>query len=324
MSDMDRTRPDVSDTQPLPVRSPAPEATRHDPPSPGERPRTGSSGQATSYDVPPGGGQRPGSQDETDAGRTRQDLSPGRSRRAGWPRTGRPQARPSPSSSTRAGRDQTGSSWAGPTRNDPTDDEAFWAHPRDDPSWTDRSWTDPSPTADPGTGPARGAVARPDQVTLRFGPGVPAEVARIWRDGAKPRRPMSRRVAGGVLTLAVALLAALAVWWLLRGGGPAVQVTGVSVRVPTTVQHCDTTVQVVGTIRTNGGRGDVSYRWRRSDGQVSGVFTETLGKGQRSVRVPLRWTIKGTGTLHAVATLEVVAPTAPAGRASAGFLYACG
>lgn len=274
MSEMDQTRRDVSDTQPLPVRSPAPERTLRDIPQQAERPRA-----------------------EPIPDPTRQDLPSRRARR------------------------ETGRSQADRTRQETWGDLA---------SGTVPSWTEPSrtgtPVADRSRSEPPGEGARPDQVTLRFGPGVPAEVAQVWRDGARsrPRRPLSRRIAGGVLTLAIALLAALAVWWLLRGGGPGVRITAVSVRAPRAVQHCDTTVRVVGTIRTNGGHGDVSYRWRRSDGQVSGVFTETLHKGQRSVQVPLRWTIEGTGTLHAVATLEIVTPRSPAGQASAGFAYACG
>jgi hypothetical protein len=159
-------------------------------------------------------------------------------------------------------------------------------------------------------------------VTLRFGPGVPAGVAKRWR-GSGGRRPLVRRIAGGLLTLGVAVLAGLVVWWLLRGGVD-VTVTGASVSAPSAPQSCDTTVRVVGTIRTNGGHGEIAYRWRRSDGQVSGVLSESVRKGQRSVQVPLRWTVKGTGTLHAVATLEVVEPGKPAVQASGAFDYACG
>jgi hypothetical protein len=162
------------------------------------------------------------------------------------------------------------------------------------------------------------------EVTLRFGPGVPAEVARKWRDGGRPRRPLGRRIAGGLITLAIALLAGLVVWWLLRGGGPDVEVTGVTVSAPEAVQKCDATVNVVGTIRTNGGHGDITYRWRRSDGQDSGIFTDSVHKGQRSIRVPLRWTVKGTGTFHAVATLQIIRPKGPAVSASGAFDYTCG
>jgi eukaryotic-like serine/threonine-protein kinase len=97
---------------------------------------------------------------------------------------------------------------------------------------------------------------------------------------------------------------------------PAARVT---VTAPAGVQGCGATTTVVGVIHTNGGQGDVSYRWKRSDGQNSGVFTDSLSRGRRTIRVPLRWTVQGPGSLHAVATLEVISPTGPDGTASAAF-----
>ncbi|GLY78568.1 hypothetical protein [Actinoallomurus iriomotensis] len=161
-----------------------------------------------------------------------------------------------------------------------------------------------------------------DDVTLRFGPGVPPGVTRAWRSGGRRGRPLPWRIAGGLATLGLAVLTGLVVWWLLHGG-PPVQVTGVTVTAPAGVQGCGATTTVVGVIHTNGGQGDVSYRWKRSDGQNSGVFTDSLSRGRRTIRVPLRWTVQGPGSLHAVATLEVVSPTGPDGTASASFDYTC-
>jgi hypothetical protein len=169
-----------------------------------------------------------------------------------------------------------------------------------------------------------GKSSSTDDVTLRFGPGVPPSLAGVWREGRPRKRPLARRVAGGLLTLGLAILTGLVVWWLLHQSGPSAQVTGVTVTAPAGVRHCDTTAIVVGVIHTNGGRGDVSYRWRRSDGQNSGVFTDTLPRGKESIRVPLRWTVKGPGSLHAVATLEVISPKSPDGTASGSFDYQCG
>ncbi|MDN3353105.1 hypothetical protein [Actinomadura sp. DC4] len=163
-----------------------------------------------------------------------------------------------------------------------------------------------------------------DDVTMRFGPGVSPSVAGLWREGRPARRRSpARRVAGGLLTLGLAVLSGLVVWWLLHQSGPAAAVTGVTVSSPSGVQPCGATAVVVGVIHTNGGQGDVSYRWRRSDGQNSSVFTDTLPHGKKSIRVPLRWTVQGTGTMHAIATLEVISPKTAGGTASGAFDYSC-
>ena len=162
-----------------------------------------------------------------------------------------------------------------------------------------------------------------DDVTMRFGPGVPPSLAGVWRDGPARERSVSRRVLGGLVTLGIAVLTGLVVWFLLRSG-PSVEVTGVTVSAPAGVQRCDTTTTVVGLIHTNGGPGDIKYRWRRSDGQNSGVFDDAVPKGRKSIQVPLRWTVRGPGRLHAVATLEVISPKGPDGTASAAFEYECG
>lgn len=168
-----------------------------------------------------------------------------------------------------------------------------------------------------------GRSASTDDVTLRFGPGVPASLAGAWREGGTRRgRPVARRVLSGLVTLGVAVLAGLIVWFLLRSG-PKIEVTGVTVSAPTGAQGCGATANVVGVIHTNGGQGEVSYRWKRSDGQNSGVFTDTVPRGRHAIEVPLRWTIKGPGSLHAIATLEVLTPKGPDGTASAAFEYEC-
>jgi hypothetical protein len=179
-------------------------------------------------------------------------------------------------------------------------------------------------TQQPDTVASGGRSSSTDDVTMRFGPGVPPRLAGVWREGQPRKRSPGRRVFGGLLTLGLAVLSGLVVWWLLHQSGPSAKVTGVTVEAPAGVQHCDATAIVVGVIHTNGGRGDVSYRWRRSDGQNSGVFTDTMPHGKESVRVPLRWTVKGPGALHAVATLEVISPKTADGTASGSFDYKCG
>lgn len=146
----------------------------------------------------------------------------------------------------------------------------------------------------------------------------------MWRAGRIRRRTsVVRRVGGVLITLLIAAVAALIVWWLMRGGGPGVRVTGASVRTPVGTQRCGTTAAIVGTIRTNGGGGQISYRWRRSDGQTSGILDEQVHKGQHSLQVPFRWTVQGPGILHAVATLEVLQPNHAPVTASNAFEYNC-
>jgi hypothetical protein len=170
----------------------------------------------------------------------------------------------------------------------------------------------------------QGTTAPNTNVTLRFGPGVPPGVAEVWHGTpAKPRNQLARRIGSAVATLAIALTSGAVVWYLLHSGGPQVRVTSVTVTAPAKRLACDSTARVVGVIRTNGGKGSISYRWRRSDGQISPVFTDRTGKGQHSIRVPLRWTVKGPGNLHAVATLEITRPTGGASTASAAFEYSC-
>jgi hypothetical protein len=86
--------------------------------------------------------------------------------------------------------------------------------------------------------------------------------------------------------------------------------------------HCDVTVNVVGTIVTNGRGGTVMYQWTRSDGTTSPVQTATIASGRLSEQVHLYWTIRGSGTVHARATLRVISPSVKA--ASTSFVYSCG
>jgi hypothetical protein len=65
----------------------------------------------------------------------------------------------------------------------------------------------------------------------------------------------------------------------------------------------------------------VSYRWKRSDGTVSGMLRQHVTRGAHRTDVVLRWTFDGHGTLRATATLEVLSPDPTA--ASATFTYAC-
>jgi hypothetical protein len=84
---------------------------------------------------------------------------------------------------------------------------------------------------------------------------------------------------------------------------------------------CNVTVNVVGTIRTNGRGGIVSYRWIRSGGVTSPVSAVTAASGHATARVYLQWSFRGSGTYHATAQLRVLTPDVASGQTA--FTYSC-
>jgi hypothetical protein len=166
----------------------------------------------------------------------------------------------------------------------------------------------------------------PGDEVVRFGPGVPAAATVPgWSSpsagpshgtGARRRRP--RRWAGGLLTL---LIVAGVVAFLLLRGGSSVAVQRVEVRAVPATATCDTSVDVVGTLVTDGRAGSVRYQWMRSDGQTSEVLTQTIASGATSTDVHLQWSVTGRGRLDATATLRVLDPVPTEG--SGGFTYSC-
>ena len=86
-------------------------------------------------------------------------------------------------------------------------------------------------------------------------------------------------------------------------------------------RECDVTVDVVGTVRTNGRAGEITYTWSRSDGETTAALTEPVTAGQTSVDVHLLWTLTGRGRHDATATLRVIAPTPT--EAAGSFTYDC-
>jgi hypothetical protein len=154
-----------------------------------------------------------------------------------------------------------------------------------------------------------------EEVVHRFGPGLTG--APKW-SGPAPRRRRSPK--GGVLFGGLALAAVLA-FFLLWRPDPVV-LTGAEVAPAAPVgQACDVTVDVVGTIRTNGRAGTIGYRWLRSDGESSEPLTQTVEAGQTSAQVHLFWTLSGKGRYPATATLEITQPQPL--TATGGFTYSC-
>jgi hypothetical protein len=108
--------------------------------------------------------------------------------------------------------------------------------------------------------------------------------------------------------------------------GPTV--TAAEVQAPTRQLHCGQTADVTGVMTTDGRGGPVTYRWLRSDGHDSGELIHTARRGDRSLTVHLRWTVRGSGRFQGTARLQVLrrsgsdSGSAPI-EAEGSFRYSC-
>jgi hypothetical protein len=175
------------------------------------------------------------------------------------------------------------------------------------------------------------APAAGPESLIRFGPGVPdpktARTIAVWQGKAAPaaapapERASARKGNRGWWVLALLLVLAVVGWLLWSRLGPKLAVEGVAVTASPSQLACDSAEFLVGTVRTNGHAGTLQFRWLRSDGTDSGPLTQDVRAGQRSVQLPLRWTVQGKGSFHGTATLKVTAPGTAEGAAS--FDYSC-
>ncbi|BFV55283.1 hypothetical protein KCMC57_up03870 [Kitasatospora sp. CMC57] len=166
--------------------------------------------------------------------------------------------------------------------------------------------------------PAAPVAPEPDGLR-RFGPGVPPQAAAVWHGTAEP--PRKRRWRRWlILPLLLAMLAALGYWAWQQYGRPMV-VNSVAVQADPAPLTCDGTQVVRATLATDGGGGDVRYRWRRSDGTDSGELVQHIPRGRRATELVLRWSFHGQGSMDATATLELLAPEPHTGAVS--FTYDC-
>ncbi|MEV6841270.1 hypothetical protein AB0N17_43545 [Streptomyces sp. NPDC051133] len=165
------------------------------------------------------------------------------------------------------------------------------------------------------------------EVLLRFGPGVPVDEQDVlrarWRtEAVAPTSPRSRRGRRGrLVTTAVVAIAAVLIWLLLRPA-PAPEVLAVRVQAPAGPLHCGQTADLTGVVTTDGHGGPVTYRWLRADGQDSGELIRTAPRGERQVRVHLRWTVRGSGRFRGTARLRIAHRPSPM-EAKASFTYVC-
>jgi hypothetical protein len=148
------------------------------------------------------------------------------------------------------------------------------------------------------------------------GPGY----GRRRRASEAPRRKRHiPRVALVLGVLALLLAGAGVVYWIFRPPGELI-LSDVEVQPPVK-PACNSTVDVIGVLSTNGGAGTVRYRWVRNDGHTSNVLAVKIPARRERTEVTLRWTFEGKGTFDAEATLEVLEPTAKSDKGS--FTYAC-
>ncbi|WP_412539183.1 hypothetical protein R8Z50_25480 [Longispora sp. K20-0274] len=163
-------------------------------------------------------------------------------------------------------------------------------------------------------------------VRLRFGGGIPAGVEEAWRAGPpvppKPgKKPVKRwrRIVGGLVTGAIIGGVVGYFWWY---NAHPLKVTAAAVAPaspPGTA--CDVTVDVVGTVTTNGRPGTITYQWLRSDGEATQELSQSVSSGTKSVPLHLHWKFSGKGEYQAKATLKILGPTPT--EAAGEFTYSC-
>jgi Protein kinase domain len=188
----------------------------------------------------------------------------------------------------------------------------------------------PDPGPDPGPGPENyraTLVAEdvPQWPGQRPGPGDKGRHrGNDGPDGWPAARPRRRRrrwtgVLSSVLTVAIVAGIAGYVW---NKTHQTLKVTSATVSVANPVKiGCNSTVDVVGTVDTNGKGGPVTYQWTK-DGQNLPTGTVTAASGQQQVRVELQWYLSGKGVHHATAIFQVFTPNVISAQ-SASFTYTC-
>ncbi|MFC5945546.1 hypothetical protein ACFPZ4_29275 [Micromonospora harpali] len=161
----------------------------------------------------------------------------------------------------------------------------------------------------------------------RFGPGVPVgpPAAPAWPQsgaGAGVRsRSVWRRVVSVLSTLLTVVLLVAVGLFLWQRLSP-LEIEGVTVAVVEPAgTRCDVTVEVAATVRTNGNAGTIRYQWLRSGSPPGALVSERVGRGQRSVSLPLKWSFTGVGTARETATVNIVEPSVT--QAGTEVRYAC-
>jgi hypothetical protein len=183
-----------------------------------------------------------------------------------------------------------------------------------------------SPVGNGTAGSSAAPVApEPGAAPVRFGPGLSGGSAPPpVPDWAKPSRPKrrSRRWLSVLSTfVTLAIIAAVAVILWLRTH-EVFKVTSVAVAPAAAPgDKCNVTVDVVGSVVTNGHGGEITYQWIRNGDITSPVATAVVGTGQTIAQLHLSWYLHGRGTYQAVAELRVLTPQVASAKTT--FTYSC-
>ena len=176
-------------------------------------------------------------------------------------------------------------------------------------------------------GPSSVAPATPPPAApVRFGPGLSGGAAPPpvpdWAKPTQPTRRRSRRWLSVLSTfVTLAIIAAVAVILWMRAHN-VFKVTSVAVAPAAAPGNkCDVTVDVVGSVVTNGRGGQITYQWIRNGTVTSPVATAVVGSGQTVEPLHLNWSFHGKGNYQATAELRVLSPQVASGKTT--FTYSC-
>jgi serine/threonine-protein kinase len=169
----------------------------------------------------------------------------------------------------------------------------------------------PPPPPPPVQMPVPAAIPVPAAMPNAAAFSVPQVSGPVYKP---PKAPKKRRLGRTLVLLILLAIIALGAFLVIsRNSGPAVAVTAAEARVqaPQGGGHCPSATYVfLGTIRTNGGAGDIRYQWIQPDGTPASVTDQSVDKGQGAITVSLSFTYSGNGSTSGTARLKVLKPQA--------------
>jgi serine/threonine protein kinase len=142
-----------------------------------------------------------------------------------------------------------------------------------------------------------------------------------WWPALPTPRHRRRRWRGALSTLLTAAIAAGVGAYVWQRSHETLKITSAAVAVTNPPVGCDVTVNIIGTIYTNGRGGPIRYEWIRGSEKNAPVLVADDASGSQAVQVELKWGFRGKGTDQAVAELRVLEPEQA--QASTTFTYSC-